>query len=56
MAKKPTLQTTFEDYQNLDLKDKTELFQKIQKDLEQKYLIATSEIDLVNSVLNLKKG
>ena len=56
MAKKLSLDAVYESYNQLDLKDKTELFQKIQKDLQGKSQQAADELDLVNSVLNLKKG
>lgn len=56
MAKKLSLDAVYESYNQLDLKDKTDLFQKIQKDLYEKSQAAAEEMDLVNSVLNLKKG
>lgn len=56
MAKKLTLESVYESYESLDLDQKVKLFQLIKNNLEDKSRNAADELDLVNSVLNLKKS
>lgn len=56
MAKKPTLETVYNDYELLDLDQKVKLFQLIKQNLEDKSDSAATELALVDPVLNKSKS